>query len=445
MNNYSNNVFKYNNKQYSLFISLYTGNGDDDSLTVSLDCADIEEFVYENKLNSLVLTGHIIYTDKYARVDKFFNQHFGYCNVLFCENTIKQDNDIAVEKMDDTYRFEHLFMITGIKAISRQQSIIKYQIDLVSNNWFKCIANIDYTNYNIGKEPVFDILKACMKNNDLVVDDEFFDKVKTNVKINYISNTNDNLFTASRYLMKKLYYYSEKDTAVKFFLYNESNDKYQLFDITNKDTATGTYSTVLSFFKTNNEQLVQQEPVNIGSLKFSLHKPEVYRSFFKYNMYDFSYDENVFENKAVEPDTTVNFANERINIDEYEQRYTTLFNSQRTYRNEGSYWNNNQDLYDDTVKILEENNTFILNIVGEILRKPGSLLTITIDRTMKNISSENKKELEERKRKYKTFEGLWMVSKVQHIICPAAQSYRQQLIIFRNFIPKIDTASTVKS
>ena len=73
MNNYSNNVFKYNNKQYSLFISLYTGNGDDDSLTVSLDCADIEEFVYENNLNSLVLTGHIIYTDKYARVDKFFN------------------------------------------------------------------------------------------------------------------------------------------------------------------------------------------------------------------------------------------------------------------------------------------------------------------------------------------------------------------------------------
>ena len=65
-----------------------------------------------------------------------------------------------------------------------------------------------------------------MKNNDLVVDDEIFDKVKTNVKINYISNTNDNLFTASRYLMKKLYYYSEKDTAVKFFLYNESNDKY---------------------------------------------------------------------------------------------------------------------------------------------------------------------------------------------------------------------------
>lgn len=64
------------------------------------------------------------------------------------------------------------------------------------------------------------------------------------------------------------------------------------------------------------------------------------------------------------------------------------------------------------MKILEENNTFILNIVGEILRKPGSLLTITIDRTMKNISSENKKELEERKRKYKTFEGLWMVSKV---------------------------------
>ena len=66
MENYSNNVFKYSNKKYSFFVNLYTGNGKDDDLRVSLDAADIEEFVYENKLNDLVMKGHVIYTDKYA-------------------------------------------------------------------------------------------------------------------------------------------------------------------------------------------------------------------------------------------------------------------------------------------------------------------------------------------------------------------------------------------
>lgn len=440
MTNYSNNIFKYSNKKYTFFANCYTGTGSEDDLRISMDAADIEEFVYENKLNSLVLTGHIIYTDKYARVDKFLNQHFGYCYVFFAENKQKSDNGLVIEKIDEEQCFTHTFIISGIKVISRQSSIIKYQIDLISNNWFKCIANIDYTNYNEGKQQIFDILKACIKNNDLTVDDETFEKVRSSVKINYITNTNDNLFTISNYLMQKMYYYNEKDNCMKFFLYNESKNRYQLFDVTNKDTATGMYTTLLSFFKTNNESLIQQEPTNIGYMKHPMTKQDTYRNFFKYNMYDFSYDENTFDNKKIEPDTIVNYANDRFQTDQYEKKYMKLFNSQLTYRNEGSYWNNNQGIYDDTVRIFEENNSLILNITGELLRKPGSLLTITIDRSMKNISNEDKKELEERKKKYKAYEGIWMVSKVQHIVAPAAQKYRQQIIIFRNFIPKLGSS-----
>lgn len=73
MTNYSSNIFKYNSKNFSFFATLYTGNNTDEDQRASLDCADIDEFVYENKLNSLVLTGHIIYTDKYAQVDKFIH------------------------------------------------------------------------------------------------------------------------------------------------------------------------------------------------------------------------------------------------------------------------------------------------------------------------------------------------------------------------------------
>ena len=441
MENYSNNVFKYSNKKYSFFVNLYTGNGKDDDLRVSLDAADIEEFVYENKLNDLVMKGHVIYTDKYAQVDKFINQHFGYCSVLFCENKQKNDDGVVIEKMDDEQKFIHTFVITDIKVISRSASIVKYEIDFVSNNWFKCIANVDFTNYNRDPEQIFDILKACLKNNDLMIDDKTFNKVKSAVKTHYITNTNDNLFSIVKYLMHKMYYFEDKDQSVKFFLYNETTDKYQLLDIADKSTSTGMYTTILSFFKTNNESLIQQEPTNIGMIRSRTSKTDVYRNFFKYNMYDYSYDTNLFQNREIQPKTTLSYANEKMDVENYQEKFYKMYDTSLVYRNEGTYWNNDNSLYQNTVKALGENNAFVLNITGEILRKPGSLLEIILDRSMKNVTSENKKELEKIKKKYKAYEGIWFVSKVQHIICPHDQSYRQQVVLFRNFIPKLQSTT----
>lgn len=113
--------------------------------------------------------------------------------------------------MDDEQRFVHTFLITDIKVISRKESIVKYEIDFVSNNWFKCIANVDFTNYNRDTEQIFDIFRACLKNNDLIVDDNTFGKVKSSVKTHYITNTNDNLFSIAKYLMHKMYYFGDKD------------------------------------------------------------------------------------------------------------------------------------------------------------------------------------------------------------------------------------------
>ena len=131
--------------------------------------------------------------------------------MLFCENKQKNDDGVVIEKMDDEQKFIHTFVITDIKVISRSASIVKYEIDFVSNNWFKCIANVDFTNYNRDPEQIFDILKACLKNNDLMIDNKTFNKVKSAVKTHYITNTNDNLFSIVKYLMHKMYYFEDKD------------------------------------------------------------------------------------------------------------------------------------------------------------------------------------------------------------------------------------------
>ena len=119
-------------------------------------------------------------------------------------------------------------------------------------------------------------MKSCFASKELKIDDDTFNKVSVPIRIDYITQLNDNMFTVMKYLMHKLYYFSDKDDSVKFFLYDWFNDKYRILDLKNKDTALGTYATVLSFFKTSTETMIQQEPTNIGSLKSAVPKTYAY-------------------------------------------------------------------------------------------------------------------------------------------------------------------------
>lgn len=66
-------------------------------------------------------------------------------------------------------------------------------------------------------------------------------------------------------------------------------------------------------------------------------------------------------------------------------------------------------------------------------------MTIAIDRSTKDLNGERTEDLEKLKKRYKTFEGPWIASKVRHIIEPnkgpeGNGSYRQNVVLFRNFL-----------
>jgi len=47
--------------------------------------------------------------------------------------------------------------------------------------------------------------------------------------------------------------------------------------------------------------------------------------------------------------------------------------------------------------MLEESNSFILNITGDIRRQPGSYTVVTLDRSLKNLTTDNPSEIEKLK------------------------------------------------
>ena len=441
MTNQLNNVFRYSGYSYTIAINLYTLNANpNDNLRVSFDAADVEQVVYESKLNDLLIKGHIIYTDKYAMVDKLMTAHYCYCDIMFAQNSNKSDHDTGMSQFDKEKRFMHTFIVSNIKIIARLTSIIKYEIDFISYNWLNCSANIAYSNYGMAAQPIFDIVKTCLINNGLAIHKDSFDRVKTTVTERYISHRNDNMFTVLKYLMHKLYYWSElRDDSLKFIVYDQFENKYRLIDIKDSFTYVGSYSTMLSFFKTNNETMIQQEPTNIGSFEQPITKQQVYSNLFDKHMFGYDYRYNMFIDTFMQSNEIATYMNNRLDNAYYKPKYQTMIQlPDMTYEQVGSYWNNKFDVYNKAITILEENNSFILNVTGDIRRQPGSLNNIILDRSIANATSDDKKELEEMKKKYKAYEGMWLASKVRTIIRPNIPSFRQQVVLFRNFIPKLN-------
>ena len=442
----SSNTFRYSSNAYTVNANLYTNTGSPDTdVNIALDINDTEEIVYEGKLNDLLLRGHVIYTDRYAQVDKMFNQHFGYFELMFALNKKETDKQVGLVEIDENNKFQHIFVVTDIKVLDRKASVIKYQIEFVSMAWFNCIANLQYSNYGSVSESILDILKNCIVQQGLAIDDRTFGMVKTIVKSNYITQLNDNLFSSTNYLLHKLYYNPIRDDSIKFIVFDWFDSKYRLIDLKNKDTFVGTFTTMLSFFKSNNEMLIQQEPTNFGSLQNAMPKTEAYKNAFDKDLFSYDYSRDMFSHNYAFQEETINYFNNKIDNSMYFQKFQKMFNVPNTkFIDHGSYWNNDQATYNAAVQMLNENSSLIMNITGEIRRQPGSFTTVAIDRTVASMETENKKEFEKRKQMYKTYEGVWIASKVRNIIRPSASTFRQQLVLFRNFIPMYKSVAEIE-
>jgi len=305
MTDVSGQTFKYSGRKYTLQAQLRTIDGE---ISAPLDTNAIEQFEYETEINSFLIKGSIKYSDKYGLVDRFLEKPGTMCDITFIENESKFDGPVTIEKQSETRYFINTMLVENIGITGREGNTIFYNIDLVSDNIFQCETIVDYSNYHAEPQTVFDIMKACLVQAGLEIDKDSFDAVKTAVKLKYITNGNDNLFSVAKYLMNRLYYCEGMDDSLKFFLWNETTRKVQLFDIKDKETTTGVYPLMLSLLKSKNETLVEQEPNNVGTITrmpFSANMRAFYPT--EVSMYD--YDSNRFKMTKVMSKSLANYFN----------------------------------------------------------------------------------------------------------------------------------------
>ena len=434
------NVFKYSNTEYTLIVTIKNApTASNSSFVECLDNNDIQSFVYTSTLNNLVVTGRLSYLDKYAFIDKMIGQFQLFVSVQFAENFKPSNptNSLGLPNKDKTLMLD--FIVQNIRPVNRLANCIQYDIDLVSINWHKCIANVQFSNYQKDPEPLFDILKQCLVSQDLAIDKDSFNNVKQDVSMNYITSQNDNMFTVTNYLMHKLYYLPTRDQSMKFIVYNMFTDKYHIVDVTDWSMFIGNMtSTALSFFKSNIELLIQQEATNLGSFANPRTRTDLFKSMFNRKVIGYDYDSNQFVNFDIEAKEIKNYMNASVDQTDVTVKYDDVEAVDPAHKRFKSnpYWDNDMNVYGDIIDVVTQNDAVVLNITGNIMRQAGQLLNVSIDRDLNGLTNSSPSELKKLQEKYKQYERLWMTSKVINVVKPNEPSFRQQVALFRNFIPQ---------
>ena len=102
-------------------------------------------------------------------------------------------------------------------------------------------------------------------------------------------------------------------------------------------------------------------------------------------------------------------------------------------------WNNAVDVYNCLTADVLGDNALVVNTTGQILRKPSDAVFIQLPQDKSDLKSDDEDAYKDWEIRYKELTGLWITAKVVHIISPQQETYRQNLVLFKNYIEDIDT------
>ena len=403
------------------------------SAEFALDTSAIQSLDYQMQLNDLVTRGSIIYTDSNGVFDSMLCQPYGMLRVEFQHYNTEFDGEITASFESEDPGIDSDFLIENISILERHRDVITYKILFTSVHILNCISTVDFSNYGKDPEPVLDILRQIAVKNNIDLDKESFGSVKHQPKMNYITNGNDNVFTSMKFLLDKLYYTFPRSESMVFILWDELSHQLRLFDMSNQKTLTGRSQIILSMFDAFTESASGGVSNELGTVtKFPSSAVAITDSSSQMAIYD--YKTNKFSYDNIKQSQHRQYINNHFQLDENIQNKYKGIDVQIIRR--GSFWNNDFHFYGTFIDTFLSNNALIVKAAGNIMRIPGSIVDICVDRGDSQQYSEDPHLYEEMMRRYQGLDGIWIVVKVHNYIKPGADksdAFRQVITLSRNF------------
>ena len=418
---------------------------------------NIIEFQYVNQLGKLCLDGSLTYKDTEGFVSNFLNVEYVGLDIFIAKQLQESDGQFTRQKNDKNNQMKHSFMVSNIEILERHATDIIYKFHLISRQWYNFSANIDINTY--GQENnntgIIEKVKECLTKNvsktskeQFKVDVASFDICKDDIVTDYITKANDNVFTATKYLLDKLFYYSKTIDSMKFIVYDEDKNQYRMLDLAKKETFGNAIMVILSMFKTQFESMAYSSECNLGTV-VRFPKTKTHQMLFEKKLFQYDFLNNTFSayvhTRANIAKTIDNTGDDNSNmlaklseafLGENTTQTTNLENVEC-----GAIWQNDFHTYDDFCNELLGDNALIINMDGILGKHPGDMAVLSIEDDIQtgdsNIAEGNEAKYIDLKRRYARLKkGTWMIGKIRHIISPANKVFKQNIIAFQNFIPQ---------
>lgn len=426
--------FKYAGSRYNFVAVMYADK--DPQAGYVLNNKFISQFYYINALNSLVLEGELDYADNEGKIINFIQSTFLNIDIGLTKCKENSDGSISIQELDSKYQFKHSFIVNSIEVVGRDENVIQYKFHLVSDNWLKCAQTLDYTNYDRDPEPVLSVLQACIEQNQLETDISSFQTAKANVSLNYMTNGNDDLFTVSKYLLNRLYYTKDYDDSLKFVMYDEHAEKYKLFDVKSIETQkSGFNSIILAMDKSTLEHITYDSQNGLATV-VNWPKTSTLKALFNREVATYDLSSNQLSSYRMPSDSIAEYYNRRQTATEQEDKMSKLSMLKGLASNpiqRHCAWNNAVDVYNCLTSDILGDNALVINTTGYILRKPSDAVFVALPQDKSDLNSDYESARNDCELRYRELTGLWITAKVVHIVSPQNETYRQNLVLFKNY------------
>lgn len=147
---FSQNRFSYGGFGYQVDLKLVSG---DESIQSPLDFSKIGCLEYMTEFNNLVMEGTVTYDDSYGVVDNFLERQETrlQIHIIKIKEEEGKNNDLDKtpdnETIDPDTTLHMMCLVRGIELLKREGNSVSYKISFVSGNIYRCMANIDYSNW----------------------------------------------------------------------------------------------------------------------------------------------------------------------------------------------------------------------------------------------------------------------------------------------------------
>lgn len=165
------------------------------------------------------MSGSLVYTDVEGYVTGFLDKTNVVVIVDLKQILVTEDGIAAVKTVDEANTIYHKFLVNNIEILDRDGGILKYKLYLTSINFNALVKTLHYSNYGRDPEAITNIIKALMKRAAdgfgaepmYKLNDSFEEgkdeSVESDTKMNYVTNGNDNMLTAAKFLLSMMFYY----------------------------------------------------------------------------------------------------------------------------------------------------------------------------------------------------------------------------------------------